>query len=380
MDFGLSEDHALVREMARDFAERTVAPVAAEIDEQEKFPMEVWKAATELGFAGVTIPEEYGGSGMDTLSYVLIGEEISKVCASTAIIMGVQVSLVCEPLFKWGSEDLKRKYLVPLAKGEKIGCLAVTEPNAGSDVGGVRTQAVEDGDEFVLSGNKLFISNAAEADVALVLAVTDKDRGRRGQSMFVVETDSPGFTVAKKEKKLGIRGSSTCELVLEDVRVPKGNMLGNRGAGFKIAMWTFDGGRVLVAAQAIGISQAALEAAIRFAKEREQFGKPIGSFQGIQFMLADMATELEAARLLCYKAACLKDADEDFVMHASMAKLKAAEVSEFVTSKALQIHGGYGYVREFPLERYCRDARITQIYEGTSEIQRLIIARKLLRG
>ena len=317
---------------------------------------------------------------MDTLSYVLMGEEISKVCASTAIVLGVQVSLVCEPILRWGSEELKRKYLVPLAKGEVVGCMAMTEPNAGSDVGGIRTKAVLDGEEWVLNGTKLFISNAKEAGIAIVFAQTDPGRGKRGFSAFVVEADTPGYQVTKKEKKLGIRGSSTCEIVLEDVRVPKENVLGAPGDGFKIGMWTLDGGRILVAAQAVGIAQAALDAAVNYSKERNQFGRPISSFQGLQFMLADMATELEAARLLTYKAACLKDAGEDYVMLASMAKLKAAEVSEFVTSKALQIHGGYGYIKEFPLERYWRDARITQIYEGTSEIQRLIIARRLLRG
>ncbi len=380
MDFRLSEEHKLVRDTARDFAQSVVAPRAAEIDEEEEFPWDIWKQAAELGFTGITVPEEYGGAGMDTLSYVLMGEEISKACASTAIVLGVQVSLVCEPILRWGSEELKRKYLVPLAKGEVVGCMAMTEPNAGSDVGGIRTKAVLDGEEWVLNGTKLFISNAKEAGIAIVFAQTDPGRGKRGFSAFVVEADTPGYQVTKKEKKLGIRGSSTCEIVLEDVRVPKENVLGAPGDGFKIGMWTLDGGRILVAAQAVGIAQAALDAAVNYSKERNQFGRPISSFQGLQFMLADMATELEAARLLTYKAACLKDAGEDYVMVASMAKLKAAEVSEFVTSKALQIHGGYGYIKEFPLERYWRDARITQIYEGTSEIQRLIIARRLLRG
>ena len=380
MEFELSEEHRMVRDTARDFAQSVVAPRAAEVDEEEEFPWDIWKQAAELGFTGITVPEEYGGAGMDTLSYVLMGEEISKACASTAIVLGVQVSLVCEPILRWGSEELKRKYLVPLAKGEVVGCMAMTEPNAGSDVGGIRTKAVLDGEEWVLNGTKLFISNAKEAGIAIVFAQTDPGRGKRGFSAFVVEADTPGYQVTKKEKKLGIRGSSTCEIVLEDVRVPKENVLGAPGDGFKIGMWTLDGGRILVAAQAVGIAQAALDAAVNYSKERNQFGRPISSFQGLQFMLADMATELEAARLLTYKAACLKDAGEDYVMLASMAKLKAAEVSEFVTSKALQIHGGYGYIKEFPLERYWRDARITQIYEGTSEIQRLIIARRLLRG
>jgi len=380
MDFRLSEEHRMVRDTARDFAQSVVAPRAAEIDEKEEFPWDIWKQAAELGFTGITVPEEYGGAGMDTLSYALMGEEISKVCASTAIVLGVQVSLTCEPILRWGSEELKRKYLVPLAKGEVVGCMAMTEPNAGSDVGSIRTKAVLDGNEWVLNGTKLFISNAKEAGIAVVFAQTDPERGKRGFSAFVVEADTPGYKVTKKEKKLGIRGSSTCEIVLEDVRIPRENVLGSPGDGFKIGMWTLDGGRILVAAQAVGIAQAALDAAVNYSKERQQFGRPIGSFQGLQFMLADMATELEAARLLTYKAACLKDAGEDYVVLASMAKLKAAEVSEFVTSKALQIHGGYGYIKEFPLERYWRDARITQIYEGTSEIQRIIIARRLLRG
>jgi len=380
MDFELSEEHKMVRDTARDFAQNVVAPRAAEIDEKEEFPKDIWEQAAELGFTGITVPEEYGGAGFDTLSYVLMGEEISKVCASTAIIIGAHVSLACEPILRWGSEDLKRKYLVPLAKGEMVGCMAMTEPNAGSDVGSIRTKAVLDGNEWVINGTKLFISNAAEAGVAILFAQTDPTRGRRGFSAFVVPADTPGYQVTKKEKKLGIRGSSTCEIVFEDVRIPKENILGKPGDGFKIGMLTLDGGRILVAAQAVGIAQAALDAAINYSKERKQFGQPISSFQGLQFMMADMATELESARLLTYKAAWLKDRGGDYIMYASMAKLKASEVSEFVTTKALQIHGGYGYIKEFPLERYWRDARITQIYEGTSEIQRLIIARHLLRG
>ncbi|MCX7703267.1 MAG: acyl-CoA dehydrogenase [Planctomycetota bacterium] len=380
MDFELSEEHRMIRETARDFAEKVVAPYAAKIDEEEYFPKEVVAQAAELGFMGITIPEEYGGAGMDTLSYVLMGEEISKVCASTAIIIGAHVSLACDPIYRFGSEYLKKKYLIPLAKGEMIGCLAVTEPGAGSDVGSVKTSAVKDGNFYILNGSKIFISNAAEAKVAVVLAVSDKSRGKRGMSMFVVETDTPGFKVGKKEKKLGIKGSSTCEISLEDVRVPRENLLGNEGDGFKIAMMTFDGGRILVAAQALGISQAALDAALKYSKERVQFDAPLSSFQGIQWMLAEMAVEVEAARLLTYKAAWLKDKGEDFVLHASMAKLKAPTVSEFVTTRALQIHGGYGYVKEFPLERYYRDARITQIYEGTNEMQRLIIARYILKS
>ena len=292
MDFRLSEEHRLVRDTARDFAQSVVAPRAAEIDDKEEFPWDIWKQATELGFTGITVPEEYGGAGMDTLSYVLMGEEISKVCASTAIVLGVQVSLACEPILRWGSEELKRKYLVPLAKGEVVGCMAMTEPNAGSDVGGIRTKAVLDGDEWVLNGTKLFISNAKEAGIAIVFAQTDPDRGKRGFSAFVVEADTPGYKVTKKEKKLGIRGSSTCEIVLEDVRVPKENVLGNPGDGFRIGMWTLDGGRMLVAAQAVGIAQAALEAAVNYSKEREQFGRPIASFQGLQFMLAVSYTHL----------------------------------------------------------------------------------------
>jgi len=380
MDFQLSEEHRMIRNTARDFAEKVVAPHAAEIDEKEEIPEEVRRKAAELGFFGITIPEEYGGAGLDTLSYVLMGEEISKVCASTAILIGAHVSLVCTPICNFGSEELKKKYLIPLARGEIIGCLAVTEPDAGSDVASTKTTAVLDGDSYVLNGTKIFITNAAEASVAVVLAVTDKSRGSRGQSMFVVETDTPGFRIGKKLKKLGIKGSSTCEIILEDCRVPKENLLGREGGGFKIAMLTFDGGRVLVAAQALGISQAALDAALKFSKEQVRFGAPISTFQAIQWMLADMAVELEAARLLTYKAAFLKDADDrEWIKFASMAKLKAAEVSEFITTKALQIHGGYGYIKEFPLERYYRDARITQIYEGTSEIQRLIIARAILK-
>jgi butyryl-CoA dehydrogenase len=333
----------------------------------------------ELGFLGLTAPEEYGGAGMDTVSYCIAIEEISKACAATAIVMAVQNSLVNYILLKFGTDEQKDKYLRPLATGQKIGAFALTEPGAGTDAAAQQTTAVLQGDHYVINGTKHFITNGGFADIVLLFAMTDKSKGHRGISCFIVEKGTPGFSTGKHEHKMGIRASDTCELIFEDCKVPVANRLGQEGEGFKIAMMALDAGRIGVGAQAVGIAQAALEKAIAHAKTRVQFGQPIAQFQAIQFMLADMATQIEAARLLVYNAALKKDAGERFSKEASMAKLFASEVAGFVTTKAVQIHGGYGYMKEYPVERYFRDAKITEIYEGTSEVQRMVIASNLLK-
>jgi len=365
--------------MVRDFAEKDVAPLAAELDEKGEVPFENIKTMGRLGLLGLTAPEEYGGCGADTISYVIAIEELSKACASTAIVMAVQNSLVNYGLAKFGTEEQKQKYLTRLVTGEWIGAFALTEPGAGSDAAAQRTTAVRDGDDYVLNGSKCFITNGGFADVVIVFAMTDKSRGTRGISAFIVEKTFPGFSVGKEENKMGIRGTNTSELIFEDCRVPAENLLGKEGQGFKIAMVTLDAGRIGVGAQAVGIAQAAFEAAAEYAKTREQFGGPISRLQAIQWMIADMATRIEAARLLVYNAALKKDSGERFTKEAAMAKLYASETAAFVVDCALQIHGGYGYMKEYPVERYYRDARITRIYEGTSEIQRLVIANQVLR-
>jgi butyryl-CoA dehydrogenase len=379
MDFCLTEEQKMIRDMCRDFAEKEIMPVAAEIDSTERFPKEIVKRAAELGLMGITIPEKYGGAGMDTIAYLVASEEICRACPSTGVIIGAHQSLAAGPIFNFGSEEQKRKYLVPLAKGEKLGCLGLTEPAAGSDVGNIQTTAKLEGDHYVVNGSKQFITNGGEANICVLVVSTNRSRGPRGLSVLIVETDSPGFKVGKHEKKLGIRGSSTCGLSFDNMKVPKENLLGREGQGFRIAMETFDSGRILVSAQALGICRAALEKAVRFSKERVQFGKPISSFQAVQWMLADMATEMESARWLACHAAWLKDQGLPYGDAAAMAKLKASEVSNFVCNKALQIHGGYGYIADYGIERCLRDARITEIYEGTSEIQRLVIAHSLLK-
>jgi len=380
MDLRLTEEQEMIRKMARNFAQKEVAPLAAELDEKGIVPMENIRKMGELGFLGLTAPEEYGGCGADTVSYVLALEEISKACASTAVVMAVQNSLINYTLEKFGTEEQKRRYLVPLAKGEKIGAFALTEPEAGSDAAAQRTSAVRDGNHYVINGTKHFITNGGFADVVILFAMTDKSKGHRGISAFLVEKGTPGFLVGKEENKMGIRGTNTSELIFQDCRVPVENRLGDEGMGFKIAMVALDAGRIGIGAQAVGIAQAAYEAALKYAKERQQFGQPIAHFQAIQWMLADMATRIEAARLLTLKAALKKDAGERFTKEAAMAKLFASETASWVTDLAIQIHGGYGYMKEYPVERYYRDARITRIYEGTSEIQRLVIASRILKG
>lgn len=374
MNLDLTDEQKLIQEMARNFAEKEVAPKAAEIDKSHRFPEELVKKMAELGLMGMMVPAEKGGAGMDSVSYVIALEEISAACASTGVIMSVNNSLVCDPLQRNANPEQVEKFLMPLASGEKLGCFGLTEPNAGSDAAGQKTTAVLDGNEWVLNGSKNFITNGREADIAVVFAMTDKSKGVKGISAYIVEKSTPGFSVGKVEEKLGIHGSSTTELVFEDCRIPKENLLGEVGGGFKIAMQTLDGGRIGIASQALGIGRAALEAAKRHAGERVQFGKPIAKLQAIQWMIADMATRLDGARLLTYRAAMLKDKKMRFSREAAMGKLAASEAANWIATKAIQIHGGYGYVMEYPVERYFRDAKITEIYEGTSEIMRLVIA------
>ncbi len=380
MDLKLTQEQEMIRKMARDFAEKELAPIAAEMDEKGEVPFANIRKMAQLGFLGLTTPEEYGGAGLDSVSYAIAIEELSKACASTAIVMAVQNSLVNYVLLKFGTEEQKQKYLIPLAQGEKIGAFALTEPGAGTDAAAQQTTAVLDGDHYVINGTKHFITNGGFADVVLLFAMTDKSAGHRGISCFIVEKGTPGFSVGKHENKMGIRATDTSELIFEDCKIPAENRLGEEGMGFKIAMVALDAGRVGVGAQAVGIAQSALDKAVEYAKTREQFGRPIANFQAIQFMLADMATHVEAARLLVYSAALKKDSGERFSKEASMAKLFASEMAGFITTKAVQIHGGYGYMKEYPVERYFRDAKITELYEGTSEVQRMVIASNLLKG
>ncbi|GBD39298.1 Acyl-CoA dehydrogenase [bacterium HR37] len=374
----LTEEQRMVRDTAREFAESEIKPVAARLDKEGRFPSEIVKKLAELGFMGIFIPEHYGGSGMDTLTYVLALEEISKACASTGTIMSVNNSLVCDPIYTFGTEEQKNKYLIPLARGELLGCFSLSEPAAGSDAGSIRTTAVRDGNYYIINGTKNWVTNGPEADIIILFASTDLSKKHRGISAFIVEKETPGVIVGKVEDKLGIRASSTSQIIFEDCRVPVDNRLGEEGQGFKIAMQTLDGGRIGIGAQAVGIAQAAFEDSIRYSKQRESFGQPISEFQAIQFMLADMATRIEASRLLVWQAAVMKDKKLNLTKYSSMAKLYASETAMWVTTKAIQIHGGYGYTTDYPVERYFRDAKITEIYEGTSEIQRLVIARRVL--
>ena len=384
MDLKLSEEHKMLQDMARDFAQKEIAPLAAEIDEAARFPTETVKKMGELGFMGIEIPEEYGGTGMDTLSYVLAMIEISKACASHGVIMSVNNSLVCHGIYTFGTERQKEAFLIPLASGEKLGAYSLTEPEAGSDPANMRCTAEYDHatDEYVINGLKAWVTSGPNADYILLFAMTDRSQGSRGISAFVVDTALPGVAPGKVEPKLGIRASHTSELVFEDYRLPAWYRLGEEGQGFKIALAVLDAGRIGISAQAVGIAEAAYEAARDYAKEREQFGQRIAEFQAIQWMLADMKTRIEAARLLTYQAALAKDEAKKtggrFTLPAAMAKLYASETAMWVTTKAVQIYGGNGYSKEYPVERYFRDAKITEIYEGTSEIQRLVIARSIL--
>jgi butyryl-CoA dehydrogenase len=380
MDFELAEEQQMVRETTRAFVEREVKPVASRLDREAIYPSELVKRLSELGLMGILVPQEFGGSGMDLLSCVVAMEEISKAWASLAVAMSVQNSLVCAPIARFGSAAQKKKYLPSLARGERLGCYALTEPGSGSDAGSIQTRAKRVDDDFVLNGNKIFTTNGNRADLAIVYAVTDPAKGKKGISAFIVEKNSPGFVVGKLEDKLGLRSSDTASLLFEDCRVPGENLLGTEGEGFTIALATLDGGRIGIAAQALGIAQGCLEESVAYAQQRRQFGRAIAEFEAIQWMLADMATEIDAARLLTYRAAWLAEQGRTFTKEAAMAKLFASEAANRAAYKAIQIFGGYGYTKEFAVERFFRDARITTIYEGTSEIQRLVIARRLIHG
>lgn len=379
MNFGLTREQELVRQMVREFAVNEVKPIAAEIDETERFPMENVKKMAELGMMGIPFPKELGGAGGDVLSYIITVEELSKVCGTTGVIVSAHTSLCASLLYENGTPAQKEKYLIPLAKGEKIGAFGLTEPGAGTDAAGQQTTAVLDGDNYILNGSKIFITNGGVADTFIVFVMTDKSQGTRGISAFIVEKDFPGFSIGKKEDKLGIRASSTTELIFENCVVPKENLIGKEGKGFGIAMKTLDGGRIGIAAQALGIAEGAYEEAVKYMKERKQFGRPLSAFQGLQWMIAEMETKIEAAKLLVYKAAWLKQNKLPYSVDAAKAKLFAAEVAMDVTTKAVQIHGGYGYTKEYPVERMMRDAKITEIYEGTSEVQKMVIAGAALR-
>ena len=379
MDFTVLKEYEMLQQMYREFAETEVKPLAQEVDEEERFPIETVEKMNKYGFMGIPIPKAYGGEGGDNLAYAMAVEELSKVCATTGVIVSAHTSLCCSPIYEFGTEEQKEKYLVPLAKGEKLGAFGLTEPNAGTDAAGQQTIAVLDGDHYILNGSKIFITNAGYADIYIVMAMTDKTLGTRGISAFIVEKGFEGFSIGKKEAKLGIRGSATCELIFENCKVPAENLLGKLNKGFGIAMKTLDGGRIGIAAQALGIAQGAIDETVKYVKERKQFGRSISKFQNTQFQLADMQVKVDAARLLVYRAARAKDKGEPYSVYASMAKLFASETAMEVTTKAVQLHGGYGYTREYPVERMMRDAKITEIYEGTSEVQRMVISGNMLK-
>jgi butyryl-CoA dehydrogenase len=380
MDFELSEEHQLVQSTVREWAAARLLPLAAEMDRTASYPPELIRELGDLGLMGVYIPEEYGGGGMDTISYCVALEEIARAEAALAAVLSVNNSLDCYPIFAFGDERQKRTYLPDLAGGRKIGCYCLTEPTAGSDAGALRTTAHDAGDEWVLNGTKIFVTNGVEADVLIIYARTDPGPQGRGISAFIGEKGDPGLAVGKVEHKLGIRASSTCEIVLEDCRLPRDRLLGERGKGFRIALATLDGGRIGIAAQALGIARASMEDAIAYAKERHQFGSPIAAFQANQWKIADMATRIQAARLLTYRAAWVRDQGRRHTREAAMAKLYASETAMWSATQAVQMYGGYGYVQDYPVERHFRDAKITEIYEGTSEVQRLVIARQLLEA
>lgn len=379
MDFSLSKTEELFLQMIREFAEKEVKPLAAEVDEEERFPLETVEKMAKTGLMGIPVPVKYGGAGGTNLMYGMAVEELSRVCGTTGVVLSAHTSLCCAPIMENGTEEQKMKYLPRLASGEWIGAFGLTEPNAGTDAAMQQTMAVLDGDHYVLNGNKIFITNAVYAHVYVIFAMTDKSLGNKGISAFIVEKGTPGFSIGKKEKKMGIRGSATTELVFEDCRIPKENLLGQQGKGFAIAMKTLDGGRVGIAAQALGIAQGAMDETIKYTKERKQFGRSISQFQNTQFQMADMETKVQAARLLVRSAHWKKDNGMPYSVDAAMAKLFAAETAMEVTTKAVQLHGGYGYTREYPVERMMRDAKITEIYEGTSEVQRMVIAGKLFK-
>jgi len=379
MKLELNDQQKMIQKMVREFAKKEIAPVAAELDQKEEYPTKILEKMAKLGLLGTIIPTQYGGAGLDTISYAIVVEEISRKCASTGVITSVHNSLVAWPIMKYGTEEQKKKYLPLLATGEKIGAFAGTEPNAGSDLGAMQTSAVLKNSKYIINGDKTFITSGSEAGIIIVFAVTDKKAGSKGISAFIVESNMKGFKVGSIYEKLGINASKTAELIFENMEIPKENLLGKEGDGFKIALSTLDGGRIGIGAQAVGIAQAALEESIEYSKQRQQFGRPLAKFQAIQWMIADMATSIEAARYLVYNAAYVKDKGERFSKEAAMAKLLASETAVDSVIKAVQIHGGYGYTKEYTVERLFRDAKITEIYEGTSEVQRMVISSNLLR-
>ncbi|MEF9986969.1 MAG: acyl-CoA dehydrogenase [Bacteroidales bacterium] len=379
MNFELTKTQQLFKQMIKEFADNEVKPLAAEVDDQERFPVETVEKMAKLGLFGIYIPKNYGGAGGDHIMYSIAVEELSRVCATTGVILSAHTSLCAAPILDYGTEEQKQKYLPKLASGEWLGAFGLTEPNAGTDASAQQTMAVPDGDDYILNGSKIFITNAGYAHVYVIAAMTDKSLGTKGISAFIVEATTPGFSIGKKEHKLGIRGSATCELIFENCRIPKTNLLGKVGGGFGVAMKTLDGGRIGIASQALGIAQGAMDETVKYTKERKQFGKSISAFQNTQFQMADLQTKIEASRLLVRSASFKQDANLPYSVDAAMAKLFAAETAMEVTTKAVQFHGGYGYTREYPVERMMRDAKITEIYEGTSEVQRMVISAKLFK-
>ena len=378
MNFSLTKEQEFVRKMVRDFAETEVEPLAADIDAEHRFPEETVEKMAKYGLLGVPFPTEYGGAGGDHISYAITVEELSKKCASTGVICSAHTSLCCWPIFNWGTEEQRQKYLPDLLSGKKLGAFGLTEPNAGTDASGQQTRAVDGGDCWILNGAKVFITNGGYADVFVVMAMTDKSKGNHGISSFIVEKGDPGFSIGKTEDKMGICASSTTELIFTDCKIPKDRLLGEIGDGFKVAMSTLDGGRIGIASQALGIAQGALDVTVEYMKARKQFGKSLSKFQALQFVVADLETQIQAARLLVYRAADMKDKHLPYGPAAAMAKLFAAETAMHVTTKCVQLHGGYGYTKDYPVERMMRDAKITEIYEGTSEVQRMVIAASVL--
>ena len=380
MNFQLTKEQEFVRKMVREFAETEVEPIAADIDKEHRFPVETVEKMAKYGMMGIPFPKEYGGAGGDEVAYAITVEELARVCGSTAVIVSAHTSLCCWPIYKFGTEDQKKKYLPDLLAGKTLGAFGLTEPNAGTDAAGQQTRADLDGDEYVLNGAKVFITNGGYADIFVVMAMTDKSKGTRGGiSAFIVEKGDPGFSIGKTEDKMGIHGSSTTELIFQNCRIPKDRLLAKVGQGFKVAMSTLDGGRIGIASQALGLAQGAFDVTVEYMKSRKQFGRRLSQFQALQFEMAEMKTRIEAARLLVYKAAFLEDAGSDYGEAAAMAKLFAAETAMAVTTKCVQFHGGYGYTADYPVERMMRDAKITEIYEGTSEVQRMVIAKSLLK-
>jgi len=379
MEFKLNEEQLMIQKTFREFTKKEVEPIAGEVDEQHRFPTETVEKMMRYGMMGINMPVEYGGAGSDELAYVIAVEELSKACGTTGVILSAHTSLGCWPIHRFGTESQKKRFLEPLTSGGKLGAFGLTEPNAGTDAASQQTVAVQEGDFYRINGTKIFITNGGEADIYIIFAMTDQSKGLKGITAFIIERDMEGFTIGKKERKMGIRGSATTELVFENLMVPRENMLGREGQGFKIAMQTLDGGRIGIAAQALGIAEGAMEKTVQYVKEREQFNRPIGKFQGLQFMMAEMETTIQAARLMVYHAAWAKSVGKPYGKLAAMAKLYASEAAMEITTKAVQLHGGYGYTSDYPIERMMRDAKITEIYEGTSEVQKMVIAADILK-